>query len=106
MPRKNIILDSGTLRILEKMGARIKAARLRRNINVKVVADQAGIGETTYYAIEKGMHTVSIGAYMAVLAALGLDNDLEQIALDEEGKKQFREQNLHRRKRAVRKEEE
>ncbi len=106
MSRKNIVLDFGTLKILEKMGARIKAARLRRNIKAEVVADQAGISETTYYAIEKGMHTVSIGAYMAVLVALGLGNDVELIAVDEDGKKQFWEPNLHRRKRAVRKEEE
>ncbi len=31
-----------------------------------------------------------------------LGNDIELIAADEEGKKQFRAQNLHRRKRAVR----
>ncbi len=104
MPRNNIVLDSSTLKILEKMGARIKGARLRRNIRVEVLAEQAGISETTFYTIEKGTPTVSIGAYAAVLAVLGLDKDLELIALDEEGKKHFREQNLHRRKRAARKE--
>ncbi len=103
MPRKRIVLDSGTLKILEKVGAQIKRARLRRNIRVEAVIDQVGISETTFYAIEKGVPTVSIGAYAAVLAVLDLDNDLEMIALDEEGKKQFREVNLHRRKRAIRK---
>lgn len=49
------------------------------------------------------MSTVSIGAYAAVLAVLELDNDLELIALDEDGKKQFWEQNLQRRERATRK---
>ncbi len=104
MSRKNIVLDFGTLKILEKMGARIKAARIRRNIIVEVIADQAGISETTFYAIEKGAFTVSIGAYAAVLTVLELGSDLELIALDEEGKNQYREQNLHRRRRAVRKE--
>ena len=79
------------------MGARIKRARLRRNISVEVITDRAGISETTFYAIEKRAPTVSIGAYAAVLTVLELDNDLELIALDEEGKKQFREQNLQRR---------
>ena len=69
MPRKNIVLDSGTLKMLEKVGTQIKKARLRRNMR----------------------------------AALELDNDLELIALDEAGKKQFSEQNLQRRKRATRK---
>lgn len=103
MPRKNIVLESSTMRILEKMGTRIKRARLRRNISVEALIEYAGVSETTFYAIEKGASTVSIGAYAAVLAVLGLDNDLELIALDEDGKKQFREQNLQRRERASRK---
>ena len=100
MPRKNINLTSDTMKILEKVGAQIKRARLRRNISVEVITDQAGISETTFYAIEKGTSTVSIGAYAAVLAALELDKDLELIALDEEGKNEYWEYNLRRRKRA------
>lgn len=84
MPRKNINLIPSTVKMLEKMGARIKRARLRRNITVEVITDRAGISETTFYAIEKGAPTVSIGAYAAVLAVLELDNDLEIIALDED----------------------
>ena len=103
MPRKNINLTPSTVKMLEKMGTQIKRARLRRNISVEVIADQAGISETTFYAIEKGVSTVSIGAYAAVLAVLELDNDLELIALEEDGKKQFWEQNLQRRERATRK---
>ena len=101
MPRKNINLTPDTVKILEKMGAQIKRARLRRNISVEVITGKTGISETTFYAIEKGVPTVSIGAYAAVLAVLELDNDLELIALDEEGKKWFREQNLQRRERAT-----
>lgn len=100
MPRKNINLTSDTMKILEKVGAQIKRARLRRNISVEVITDQAGISETTFYAIEKGTSTVSIGAYAAVLAVLELDKDLELIALDEEGTKEYWEYNLQRRKRA------
>ena len=100
MTRKNIVLRPKTIKILERMGTRIKRARLRRNIGIEVIAERAGISETTFYAIEKGTSTVSIGAYAAVLAVLELDNDLELIALDEEGKKQFRETNLKRRERA------
>ena len=70
MPRKNINLTSDTMKILEKVGAQIKRARLRRNISVEVITDQASISETTFYAIEKGTSTVSIGAYAAVLAVL------------------------------------
>lgn len=100
MTRKNIVLSPNTTIKLERMGTRIKRARLRRNISIEAIAERAGISEATFYAIEKGISTVSIGAYAAVLAVLELDDDLEFIALDEEGKKQFREANLKRRERA------
>ena len=100
MTRKNIVLSPKTIKILERMGTRIKRARLRRNISIEAIAERAGISEATFYAIEKGTPTVSIGAYAAVLAVLELDDDLELIALDEEGKKQFREVNFKRRERA------
>ena len=101
--RKAIILLPTTQQALEKMGANIKKARLRRNVRAELVAERAGISTDTLSSIEKGVSTVSIGAYAAVLAVLELDKDLELIALDEEGKKQFREQNLQRRERATRK---
>jgi len=100
MSKKNIKLMPSTVKILEKMGTQIKKARLRRNISVGEIADQAGISETTFYAIEKGASKVSIGAYAAVLAVLELDKDFELIAVDEIGKKQFWNQNLQKRERA------
>lgn len=102
MPIKNIVLNSDTLQLLENMGTRIKRARLRRNISVDIITGQVGISENTYYAIEKGVASVSIGAYAAVLAVLELDKDIELIAMDEKGKKKFREQNLKRRERVSR----
>ena len=75
-----------TEQILGRLGERIKKARLRRNIGAEQLAEQAGIGRGTLVMIEKGASSVSIGAYMAVLSALGLEKDLNRIALDEEGK--------------------
>ncbi len=103
MAKKTVNLLPGTKRILEKVGTNIKRARLRRNIRLELLAESTGISVDTLSAIEKGRSTVSIGAYMAVLVVLGLGNDVELIALDEEGKRQYQEQTLHRRKRAVRK---
>ena len=102
MFKKTVILESNTEEKLKKIGQRIKKARLRRNISAETISKKAGIGESTFYAIERGKPTVSIGAYVAVLAALGLDSDLDAIALDESGKKPFWEQNLVSRKRAKR----
>lgn len=100
MTRKTVILSSATQQTLKKMGENIKKARLRRNLNAELIAEEANISTDTLSSIEKGASTVSIGAYAAVLAVLGLDKDFELIALDEEGKKQFREQNLKQRERA------
>lgn len=105
MFKKTVILESNTEEKLKKIGQRIKKARLRRNISAETISKKAGIGESTFYAIERGKSTVSIGAYVAVLAALGLDSDLDAIALDESGKKLFWEQNLVSRKRAKRQRE-
>ena len=72
-------------------------------MHAEFLAERACISTDTLSSIEKGVATVSIGAYAAVLAVLKLDKDIELVALDEEGKKQFQERNLQRRKRATRK---
>ena len=103
MARKTVALLPSTELALGKVGANIKRARLRRNIRAELLAERAGISVDTLSAIEKGVSTVSIGAYAAVLAVLKLDNDLETIALDEEGKQRFKEHNLKKRERATKK---
>ena len=103
MARKTVALLPSTEQALEKVGANIKRARLRRNIRAELLAKRAGISADTLSAVEKGVSTVSIGAYAAVLAVLKLDNDLEAIALDEEGKQRFKEHNLKKRERAAKK---
>lgn len=100
MSKKTVFLEPDTEDKLKKMGQRIKKARLRRNISAEMISKRAGIGESTFYAIERGVSTVSLGAYAAVLSILGLNNDLDSIAVDEEAKKQLYEQNLVKRKRA------
>ena len=103
MARKTVALLPSTEHALEKAGANIKKARLRRNIRAELLAERAGISVDTLSAVEKSASTVSIGAYAAVLAVLKLDTDLEVIALDAEGKKKFGEHNLKKRERATKK---
>ena len=101
MARKKVVLLPRTEKVLEKVGANIKRARLRRNIRAELLVERAGISADTLTSIEKGVSTVSIGAYAAVLAVLEMDNDLEMIALDEEGKQRFKANNFKKRERAT-----
>ena len=101
MAKKAIIPASETERVLEKMGLRIKNARLRRNITAEEIADRAGISKGTLTSIEKGMASVSIGAYASVLYVLGMEKDLELVATDEEGKQKFEKMYLKKRERAA-----
>ena len=101
MARKTVALLPSTERALEKVGANIKRARLRRNIRAELLAERAGISVDTLSSIEKGVSTVSIGAYAAVLFSLGMEQDLELLGEDEEEKRRYRELNLKMRERAT-----
>ena len=87
MARKTVILFPDTERALQNAGANIKRARLRRNLCAELVAERAGISVDTLSSIEKGVSTVSIGAYAAVLHSLGMEKDLELLGADEEQKR-------------------
>ncbi len=57
---------------LVKLGKDIVVARKKRRISTVSMAQRAFISRSTLTKIEKGDPTVSIGAYMSVLAILGL----------------------------------
>ncbi len=85
---------------LRTMGEQIKLSRLRRELTASLVAERAGITRTTLSRIEKGSPSVSIGAYAAVLAAIGgLDKDLLLVAADDEVGRTFQDLGLLTKKR-------
>ena len=106
MARKKVVLLPRTEQALEKVGTNIKRARLRRNIRAELLVERAGISADTLTSIEKGVSTVSIGAYAAVLHSLGMEKDLELLGADEEQKRRYRECNLQIRKRATKRPQE
>ena len=71
---------SAVLRSLRKLGADIRDARRRRRLPMAVVAERAFTSRSTLQRIEAGDAGVSIGIYAAVLQALGLLDDLAEIA--------------------------
>jgi len=70
-------------RVVAELGANIATARLRRRWPQKVLAEKAGITRPTLVAIEQGKPGTGIGAYVAVLWALGLHEDVAQLAAHE-----------------------
>lgn len=70
-------------KILETMGYQIRMVRQRRKLSVNLIAERAGISRQTVWAIEKGAPSVSMGAYLKVLHALGFDKDLLKICADD-----------------------
>ena len=70
-------------RLLEGLGNNLKLARLRRKYSAETVAQRAGISRKTLYRVELGDPAVALGIYARVLQALGLEQDLALVAVDD-----------------------
>ncbi len=100
MAKKSIVLLPETEDILAQMGMQIKYARLRRRLPAELVAERAGISRATLVSIEKGLPSVAIGCYAAVLHALNyMDKDLLLVAKDDELGRKLQDLALPVRKR-------
>lgn len=74
--------------MLRALGARLRAARLRRRLRQEDVATKLGFSRDTINAVEHGSMTTSFGAYLSVLWVYGLQREVELLAdpaLDREG---------------------
>ena len=71
-------------RVLDTLGENIRLARLRRDLSSEQVSERAGISRSTLIKIERGDEGVAMGNYFRVLAILGLEKDLLEIAKDDE----------------------
>jgi len=65
---------------IKALGYRVRLARTRRGMSIAEVAAKAGINRNTLNALELGKPGVSLGAYVTVLWALGLDVTLDAVA--------------------------
>ena len=83
MPSKPPVIFPQEQRLLAQLGERIRLARLRRKLSNAVVAGRAGISRTSLYKVEAGDPGATMGSYLRVLAALGLENDLHGLAADD-----------------------
>lgn len=71
-------------RLAEALGERVRLARLRRRMSATEVAERMGVSRMTFYSLEKGDLSVGLGVLVRALGVLGLDEDLDQVAADDE----------------------
>lgn len=83
MPSKPPVVFPQEKRLLAELGERLRLARKRRKLSNAVVAQRAGISRGTLYKVEAGDPGATLGSYVRVLATLGLEGDLLQIAADD-----------------------
>jgi transcriptional regulator with XRE-family HTH domain len=78
MPRSISIeaLPSSVKLSLEQLGSQIRRARVRRSITAADLAKRCILTLPTLRKVERGDPSVSLGALMAVLWALGLEDRL------------------------------
>lgn len=98
---RSVLLPRRLAEKLAVVGEQIRFARLRRNLPVSLVAERAQCSRLTVGKIEKGDPTVSMGAYLRVLFALQLADDIDLIAKNDPIGRDL--QDLKERKRASRK---
>ncbi len=73
---------------LKRLGADLRTARLRRNLTIDDMAEKIGTGVRAIADAEKGKPSTSVAVYTAMLWALGLLHQIDDVALpekDEEG---------------------
>ena len=83
MTDKRIIMMPAATRKLKSMGEQIKLARLRRKYQKGLVAERANLSIEELDSVELGDPELPIGIYVRVLAAIGLEDDILNIAKDD-----------------------
>ncbi|KXU34992.1 XRE family transcriptional regulator [Ventosimonas gracilis] len=94
MPRKPPAVFPQEQRLLSELGERLRLARKRRKLSNAVVAQRAGVSRTTVYKVEAGNPGATLGAYVRVLAVLGLEGDLHLLAADDRIEHKLQDQAL------------
>lgn len=76
-PNPSVVIDQ-----LAALGIRIRAQRKRLRVSATALAEAAGMSRVTIHRIEQGEPSVTMGAYLNVLAALGMNFSASGISDD------------------------
>jgi transcriptional regulator with XRE-family HTH domain len=83
MPRLALSEDVAPAKVVaaaHRLGQNIRTARQRRQLRQEDLAAHAGITVPTLRRVESGSLGTGLGAYIAILWALGLEGDLDPVA--------------------------
>ncbi len=98
MPRKTSPLLPATESLLTEFGDRLRLARLRRKLTAAQVAERAGMVPMTLRNLERGNTGVTLGACLAVMQVLGVEQDLNLLLKDDPFGRQLQDATLIPRK--------
>jgi len=76
MPAKAPPVGNTLATRLKALGERIRAHRERQKVSATVTAEAAGMSRVTLHRIERGEPSVTMGAYLSAIDAVGLQLEL------------------------------
>lgn len=83
MPSRPPIVFPQEQRLLAQLGERLRLARKRRKLSVTAVSGRAGLSRSSLYKVEAGDPGATMGSYLRVFTALGLEGDFNTLAADD-----------------------
>lgn len=100
MSRPARTLFPQTQRRAEALGERLRLARLRRRMSLAELAARVDVTRNTLSRLERGELSTSLGVLARVLAVLGLEEDLDRLAQDDELGQRLQDVRLRRPRRS------
>lgn len=100
MSRPRRPLFPQTQRRAAALGERLRLARLRRRISLTEMAARVDASRMTLRALERGALTPSLGLLARALGVLGLEEDLDGLARDDELGRRLQDLRIERPRRA------
>jgi transcriptional regulator with XRE-family HTH domain len=99
MPRPARPLFPQTKRRAEALGERLRLARMRRRMSLTELAARVGVTRGTLSRLERGDLSTGLGVLASVLSVLGLEEDLDLLARDDELGRRMQDVRLRRPRR-------
>ena len=77
--RSQKLMSDAALGSLMALGGRLKEARLRRNWTQALVAEKAGLSESSVKKVESGSSHISVSAYLSLLDVYGMPAAFDRV---------------------------